>query len=472
MRSAPLAALFSLRRGEPRAVVLGGLAFFLILCSYFVLRPVREAMGVHRNFDDLYWLWIVTLLGMVGANALYATLASSVAKRLLATCTYRVFALSLATFVLVLTLAPHLTERPFATLAVFDQPVTVGHVFYVWISVFNLFAVSLFWAQAADRFGLEQAKRLFPLLGAGGTLGALAGSTITTSLAGHVEPVFLMGLSLVLWRGAIAASQWAFGSRPDASTESRANVTSVASEADARSHQSPRAADGGTRAGPLHAWRALTRVVASPYLLGISAWMFALAIASSLLYFTQARIITDTGADLRDKIFLFAQIDLLTQGATLLIQLTITARLFRLLGVGRMLLVIPALLVLGYAALAVAPIYAVLALFQAAFRASRYAIATPARESLFTVVSPEEKYVSKAALDTFVYRAGDVSGALMYALLDRLAATLAAIAAVVVPLAVAWSLVGLWLGRRQKQLATQDVDSTPLQPGSREPVPA
>ena len=170
------------------------------------------------------------------------------------------------------------------------------------------------------------------------------------------------------------------------------------------------------------------------------------------MYFTQARIITDRGGDLRQNIMLFGRIDLFTQPPHLL-QITATAGLFRAIGVGRMLTITPMVLVLGYGALAVAPVYAVLAIFQAVFRATRHAIAAPARESLFTVVSLEQKYVSKAALDTFVYRAGDVAGSLMFLALDRAGAGLFIVAGVVAPLALVWGALGLWLGRKQHRLA-------------------
>lgn len=433
--------MIDLRPGERATSLLASAAFFLVLCSYFVLRPVREAMGVQRDFDDLYWLWIGTLIGMAAANGVYAFLASRIEPRLLATSTYRLFALSLACFVGVLALWPALLETHFGTVPWFGQPLTVGHVFYIWLSVFNLFAVSLFWAQAANRFTLDQAKRIYPLLGAGGTLGAFAGSMITTNLVEALGPVWLMAGSLLLWRAAILASAAAFRDRP--------HPAGVAASGDDLPH--PR----GPQPPPPHInpAAALRQVVSSAYLRAISGWLFALAIAASLMYFTQARIITDRGGDLRQNIMLFGRIDLFTQAATLLLQITATAGLFRAIGVGRMLTITPMVLVLGYGALAVAPVYAVLAIFQAVFRATRHAIAAPARESLFTVVSLEQKYVSKAALDTFVYRAGDVAGSLMFLALDRAGAGLFIVAGVVAPLALVWGALGLWLGRKQHRLA-------------------
>lgn len=443
-----------IRPGERRPVVLAALAFALILYSYALLRPVREAMGIQRDFNDLYWLWFATLIGMVIANAAYAFLATRIPTRLLAGTTYRVFALSLVGFVVLLTLCPWLTDDAFMTIpgwivrSPVPQPITIGHAFYVWLSVFNLFAISLFWAQAAGSFTLEQSKRLYPLIAAGGTIGAVAGSFTTTMLARDVQPAWIMALSLVVLRLAVLAGTWAFREQ-DAPSATASAAKTAASEPSA-----------GVPARPpksrLNAWRGLRRIVSSSYLACISLWVLLLAIASSLMYFTQVEIVADKGKDLQERVFLFAQIDLLTQGVTLLLQLAATSFLLRSFGVGRLLLACPLVLVIGYAALAMSPVYGVMALFQASFRAAERAIARPARETLFTVVAPEEKYVTKPAIDTFVYRGGDVLGSTLHMLLHSMKAGLVPILIIVAPLALAWSAIGLWLGRQQQRLAQSE----------------
>ncbi len=472
-----LGKMVQVRRGEQAPTVLAAVAFALILYSYALLRPVREAMGIQRDFNDLYWLWIATLIGMVIANVVYAFLATRIPTRLLASTTYRVFGLSLAAFVVLLTLWPGLVDDPFATIpgwivrSPVPQPITVGHAFYVWLSVFNLFAISLFWAQAAGTFTLEQAKRLYPLIAAGGTIGALAGSFTTTMLAREVQPAGIMALSLILLRLAVMAGAWAFGRQAGDTTLTR--PTGAATTATAARPGRPR----------LNAWRGLRNVVASPYLASIGAWVMLLAIASSLMYFTQVEIVRDQGRDLQERVFLFAKIDLLTQGFTLLLQLAATAMLLRLVGVGRLLLACPIVLVVGFIAiaaadalpgiardgylgspaavfelgiLAVSPVYAIMALFQASFRAAERAIARPARETLFSVVAPEEKYVTKPAIDTFVYRSGDVLGSTLHGFLHSMQAGLVPILTIVGPLAILWAALGLWLGWKQKKLAPTD----------------
>lgn len=449
--------LVQVRAGERRPVVLAGVAFALILYSYALLRPVREAMGIQRDFNDLYWLWFATLIGMVIANAAYAFLATRIPTRLLAGTTYRVFGLSLAGFVVLLTLFPGLTDDPFMTIPGWivrsdvPQPITIGHAFYVWLSVFNLFAISLFWAQAAGTFTLEQSKRLYPLIAAGGTIGAVAGSFTTTMLARDVQPAWIMALSLVVLRLAVLAGAWAFGEQdaPPAPTTTANTATAAASEPSRASQARP-------PSSRLNAWRGLRRIVSSPYLACISVWVLLLAIASSLMYFTQVEIVADKGKDLQERVFLFAQIDLLTQGVTLLLQLAATSYLLRSFGVGKLLIACPLVLVIGYAALALNPVYGVMALFQATFRAAERAIARPARETLFTVVAPEEKYVTKPAIDTFVYRGGDVLGSTLHMLLHSMKAGLVPILIIVAPLAIVWSGIGLWLGRQQQRLAQSD----------------
>lgn len=442
-----LASVIDVRRGEREPTVLAGATFFLILCSYMLIRPVREAMGVERAFDDLYWLWFGTLGGMVLANALYAFLAARVRVRMLAPIAYGVFALSLAGFMVLLIVDPTRAGRGIATLPGWvvgsgsPQPLTLGHVFYVWLSIFNLFVISLFWAQAAATFGLEQSKRLFPVVAAGGTMGAVAGSFLATQIAELVGPAAMMGVSLALLCGAIALGRVAF-----------ANQAGAGDAGGAAPERTP-GARSRERAPRLDVLAGVRSIASSRYMLCIGAWVTLLAVGSSLLYFTQAEIVRDRGRDLAERIALFAQIDLLTQGITLLLQLTATAGLLRVLGVGRLLLAGPVVLVVGYAALAAAPVYATIALFQACFRAAERGVARPARETLFTVVPAEQKYVTKPFLDTFVYRAGDVVGMLAHRGLHAAAAGLWPVVAAGFALAAVWGGLGLWLGRAQRRLA-------------------
>jgi AAA family ATP:ADP antiporter len=203
------------------------------------------------------------------------------------------------------------------------------------------------------------------------------------------------------------------------------------------------------------AWEGLRAAFRSPYLLGISGYVLMMTVTATFIYFTRLQMVAAQTDDTDTRTALFANIDMITQVVTLLLQLVVTGQLMKRLGVSVSLALLPAAVSLGFIGLALVASFAALVLFDATFRAIQRAIARPARETLFTVVSRDDKYKSKAFTDTFVYRGGDVLGAWTEGLLGRLGTALVGLASVAVPIAVAWGLLGLWLGRRQGALAAE-----------------
>jgi len=201
-----------------------------------------------------------------------------------------------------------------------------------------------------------------------------------------------------------------------------------------------------------NAWAGIGAVLRSRYLLGISAYVLLMTIIGTFLYFTRLAMVAALGDDTDLRTTVFAQIDLITQVSTLLLQLVVTGHIMKRFGVSVALMLLPLTAALGFVGLAAAGSFAVLILFQATFSAMQRAVARPARETLFTVVSREDKYKSKAVTDTFVYRGGDVIGAWTEAGLRSLGLALIGLASVAVPLAAAWALLGLWLGRSQASM--------------------
>jgi len=322
--------------------------------------------------------------------------------------------------------------------------VTSGQVFYVWFSVFNLFATMLFWALMADRFTLEQGKRFFALIAVGGTLGAIFGPWLASVLARPlgtpalllVSAGFLVAALVAAW--AVARGQPAppAGGQPEA-----AGHGDLAPEA--------RAVIGGS------AWQGLKAVFRSPYLLGIAGYVIAMTIVATLLYFTRLQMVAALGDDTDLRTTVFARIDLITQLATLVLQAVIAGRVMKRFGVHVTLMLLPLTVVLGFIGLAIVGTLAALIVFEAAFRAIQRALTRPARETLYTVVSREDKYKSKAFIDTFGYRGGDVLGAQLEGVLGRLGMGLAGLASVAIPLALAWAALGFWLGRAQQRFAAE-----------------
>jgi AAA family ATP:ADP antiporter len=302
-------------------------------------------------------------------------------------------------------------------------------VFYVWFSVFNLFATMLFWGLMADRFSLEQAKRLFGAIAVGGTLGAIFGPWLASLLARPLGTPALLLVAAGFLLLALAAAGW---------------LTRIQGEQSARVEH---AVIGGS------AWEGFQAVLRSPYLLAICAYVLILAVMATFIYFTRLQMVAALGTDLDLRTAAFARIDMITQVATLVLQALVTGHLMKRVGVPVTLALLPLTAALGFAGLALVGSLAALIAFEATFRAVQRGIMRPARETLFTIVPRAERYKAKAFIDTFVYRAGDVAGAQTEGLLARLGMGLAALASFAVPLALVWAALGLWLGRAQRSRA-------------------
>ena len=425
--TAALERIFNVRRDELLPVLVAALFFFCVLTALMVLRPAREALGMQRGIETVRWLFMGTAVITLLVNPVFGLLVSRFRRLHFISATYAFFALSLVGFYLLLTLAPEAVG------------VTSGMVFYVWFSVFNLFITMVFWALMADRFSLEQSKRFFALIAVGGTCGALFGPWLATQLA---RPLGTAGLLLVAtgflllaivaaWTVARLQPERAHGGDPD--------------NPEAPPMVSEHAIIGGS------AWEGFRAVFRSRYLLGIAGYMVILAVMATFIYFTRLQMVAALDDDLDIRTTWFARIDLVTQAATLLLQLLVAGHLMRRLGVHLTLALLPLTAALGFLGLAVVGSLAALIVFEASFRAVQRALMRPARETLFTVVSREDKYKSKAFIDTFVYRGGDVIGAQTEGLLGRLGMGLAALASVAIPLALAWAALGIWLGRAQQR---------------------
>jgi len=287
----------------------------------------------------------------------------------------------------------------------------------------------LFWALMADRFSLEQSKRLFALISVGGTLGAIFGPWLASRLAQPLGTPVLLLVSSGFLLLALAAA-WAVSRSQPAST-------GTAPE---------RAIIGG------NAWQGLKATFTSRYLLGIAGYVIILTVVATLLYFTRLQMVAALGDDVDMRTTVFAHIDLTVQVTTLVLQALIAGRVMKWLGVHLTLMLLPLTVMLGFVGLAIVGSLAALIVFEASFRAVQRALTRPARETLYTVVSREDKYKSKAFIDTFVYRGGDVIGAQVEGLLKPLGMGLAALASVALPLALVWAALGLWLGRTQQRM--------------------
>ena len=416
-----LQRMVSLRAGEGRALAWSFAYFFCLLAGYYVLRPLRDEMGIAGGVRNLQWLFTATFLVMLAAVPVYGAMVARLPRRRFVPLVYHFFVANIAIFWLLLT---------------FDvAKVQVARVFFVWISVFNLFAVSVFWSFMADLYTSEQGKRLFGFIAAGGSAGALLGPALTVALALPLGPVNLLIVAALLLQLAVLCAR---------QLESAAGLPGDAAAAPVPAKAA--ALGGGWFAG-------IAMVLRSPYLAGIALWVGLLSLAGTFLYFQQANIVAAASDDPAVRTRIFASIDLSVGVLTLLVQLFATGRVLTRLGAGRAAAVLPLVFALGFLALAFTPMLLVVIAFQALQRTANFALSNPAREVLFTVLEREEKYKAKNVIDIVVFRGADAASGWLFALLRGAGLELSAISFATVPLAGAWLALALALGRAQERRA-------------------
>jgi AAA family ATP:ADP antiporter len=412
--------------GEVRATLFGFAWFFCLLGGYYLLRPLRDALGLAGGAQELQWLFTGTFVAMLALVPLFGVLVARLPPRRFVPWTYRFFTVSILAFSALIALDVH--------------GAWVGRVFFVWISVFNLFVVSIFWSVLADRFTNAQGRRLFGFIAAGGTAGTFAGPALAATLVTALGPVALtLGAALLLE----AALQCFQRLHPRDETPPRPSGPSGAAVATG-DPDGARPIGGGVFAG-------LGLIVRSPYLLGLCGYLLLHTAASTFLYFEQGRIVTEAFPDTASRTRFFALVDLGVSTLTLLLQVFVTGRLMKRLGIAMALVLLPVASALAFVAVAWSPAVWVLAGAQALRRACDYAIARPAREVLFTVVSREAKYKAKNAIETVVYRGGDAASGWISTGLGALGIGFAGLAAIAVPLSAGWALLSLWLARTQER---------------------
>jgi ATP:ADP antiporter, AAA family len=402
---------------QERAAALWSFAyFFTLLAGYYVLRPLRDQMGIAGGVKNLPWLFSATFLTLLAAQPLYGALVAKLPRARFIPIVYHFFVVNLALFWLFL----HLN---------IDTAV-VARIFFVWVSVFNLFAVAVFWSFMADLFDAEQGKRLFGFIGAGGTAGALLGPVITIALSVPLGPVNLLIAAAVFLEAAVFCVQ-------------RLERTAGAQ---AGAHPDKERIGGSALA-------ALGELARSPYLLGVGLWVSLLSFGATMIYLEQAHIVSATvhGAGAQTRIF--ASIDLAVGLLTLATQVFATGRLLKRFGTGIAAGALPAVYVAGFAALAAAPMLAVVIVIQVTQRWMNFAIANPARQVFFTVLAREEKYKAKNLIDVVIYRGSDALYSWVFDTLQVVGLKLGAIALCAVPAAAGWLVLSAALGRIQERRA-------------------
>jgi AAA family ATP:ADP antiporter len=427
-----LGGVARIERREIPTLVWSFAFFFCVLAGYYVIRPVREEMAVKVGREWLQMLFVLVFLVMLAAVPLFGWVVSRFPKRRIVPIVYAFFIACLAAF--------------WALMTANGVGVLAAGAFFVWVSVFNLFAVSLFWSVMADTYASDQAKRLYGLIAAGGSAGAISGPLITQSLVHTLGPANLLIVSAAFLAAALLAvramrdAMGGFGGGAGGSGAARQDEGQ-----DERREEY--LAEGGLLAGARHVWQ-------SPYLFRIALWVLIANLVGTYFYFEQTRIVGEAYADPADRVQLFARMDLAVNTLTVLAQLLITGTLLSRLGVGLTAAALPATAIAGLTALAVAPSVAVIAVVMVFERAVGFAFANPAMRTLYTVVPAEDKYKAQNFVDTVVFRGGDaMSGWLFGPVARSLGLGLSAMAVLTLPIAAIWLAISIVLGRRHAALA-------------------
>lgn len=429
---APLDLIQKLTDVKPheRALVGWSLLYIMTLfLAYYVLRPIRDELGVSSGVENLPWLFTGTLITMLALNPVYSYIVKRYSRKRFIAIAYRFFAFNLAVFALLIAKAPDAYQ------------IWVGRSFFIWVSVFNLFVISVFWSFIEDVFTSGQGKRLFGILSAGATIGGLLGSAITSGLVAHVSRTTLLLISMVLLEVAVYASG------------KLANKNQTISLNEERQSVADNPVGGSVFAGMLHTFR-------SPYLLGIACFVMIYSFTSTFLYFQQANIAQVNFTTSEARVAFFANIDFWVNAATLFFQLFLTGRMMMGLGVLFTLCALPGVSILGFAGLAGWPTVAVFVVAQVARRVANFALARPAREVLFTSVPREDRYKAKNFIDTVIYRGGDQVASWGYTGLIAIGFGVSQIAYVGIPLSLIWLILAAWLGKKhcqQEKLQEQEI---------------
>ena len=390
------------------------LYFFCLLCGYYILRPVRDEMAIEGGVQHLPWMMTGTFVTLLLATPIFGYVSARMPRHRLLLTTYAFFGSHLIGFFLIMVnqMSPHWIAR----------------VFFVWLSVFNLFVVSVFWSFMADLFTPAQGARLFGMIAAGGSVGAMTGPLMAAGLTYVVPVPYLMLVSatfLSLCGFCIhRLDQWSQqGSAGHASRQGRPV--------------------GGTM------WAGIRLALSSPYLLGICCYLFFLTMTATFLYMEQVRLVGEQVLSPESRTRLFAVIDLVVNVITFLTQVFVTGRLITRLGLASALVFLPLASAVGFGLIGLMPVLVVFILFTVARRVGEYAIAKPAREVLFTVLTREEKYKSKNFIDTAVSRGGDAMTGWTVSAVKSLGVAATQIAWLMVPLVLVWACLGWQLARVQ-----------------------
>lgn len=423
-----IARVFGVRRREFVPVAWSFVYFFCLLAAYYTLRSVREAMAIVSGVENIPWLYTGTFTIMLAATPIFGWVVSRYPRRAFLPWVYYFFIINVLLF--------------FAAFTWFhgyaQSIVWVARAFFVWLSVFNLFVVAVFWSFMVDIWSREQSRRLFGLISAGGSTGALLGPLITSVV---VVPIGFENL-LLLSASLLAFAVWCIHRLRRWSLEQGGDESGR-----------PRVPSGPLGGGALAGIRL---VLTTPYLAAIASAMVCANFLGAAMYIYMADQVSLHFADTDQQTRVFALIDAASNALSFVGQLVIVKLAVQRFGVGMTLAVLPLLSIAGFALLAVNPAFAVMAAFQVVRRGLAYGLSRPATDMLYAAVSREAKYKAKNFIDTAVWRGGDLISVWTVRLFSGIG--LSGISLVCIPVAALWSVLALWIGREYRRRDQGTID--------------
>jgi AAA family ATP:ADP antiporter len=410
-----------IRRGEAAAVAWSFVYFFSLLSAYYMLRSVREAMAIMGGTHNIPWLFTGTFVVMMLATPVFGWVASRYPRKVFLPWVYYFFIINILIFFAAFTYA----------LQSGRESVWIARAFFVWLSVFNLFVVSVFWSFMADIYSKEQGRRLFGVISAGGSTGALLGPIVTSILVVPIGFQNLLPVSALLLLFAVYCVS---------------HLRRWAEQSPSETHAVPLDARNPIGGSALSGIR---QVFTSPYLGAIAVGGALASLMGTATYIYMAKLMSETFATTDKQTQVFALLDALINGLAFIGQLIVVKRVVQRFGIGVSLSILPIVSVVGFALLALNPVFIVIAALQVARRSLTFGIAKPTSDMLYTVVSPEEKYKAKNFNETALYRAGDLVGAWAVRMMAGLG--LSGISLACIPLAAIWTAIAFWIGKDYKR---------------------
>lgn len=408
------------KRGDAVPVLLSAAVVFFVFSAYNILKALRDAIGA-ENIENIKWLWACTLILTLIVAPIYAWTVGRYPRRVFLPLAYRGFACVVLGFYAALRWLPA------------EQADLAGRIFYNWVSLFGVYGVTVFWGFMADIYGPERAKKLYGPIAAGGSLGAITGN-ITTTYAEELSAGTLLLIAIALLEVAAQLILWV-------------NRTHLRSGGPKERLEQAGEPVGGS------VGESIAAVFSSRYLATISGYIFLFVMTSAVLQILQAQMIAERYDTREAMTKVNGQIFLAVNLMAMVMQSIVTPRAVRWLGLTACLALLPVFSILGFSLFAVAPLFLIWLAFGVLRQGFNYGVMKPSQEMLYTVVAREQKYKSKAFIDTVIYRGGDTVAAFIFDGLTDRGVAITAISWLSVPVSIAWLTAAVWLGRRQTALA-------------------